>query len=128
MAVLGTPGFSTTYGEVLGVHVAWSGNSVLRVERDAATGTTIGGGELLLPGEGRLGPGESYSTPWVHVVAADDGLDGLAAALHTHQRTLAAHPAVQPVVLSPTMMLGRAIVHGRALERTTVSASCLERS
>ena len=100
MAVLGTPGFSTTYGEVLGVHVAWSGNAVLRVERDAATGTTIGGGELLLPGEGRLGPGESYSTPWVHVVAADDGLDGLAAALHTHQRTLAAHPAVQPVVLN----------------------------
>ena len=27
MAVLGTPGFSTTHGEVLGVHVAWSGNS-----------------------------------------------------------------------------------------------------
>src|SRR3954447_14789594 len=46
MAVLGTPGFSTTYGEVLGVHVAWSGNSVLRVERDPATGTTVGGGEL----------------------------------------------------------------------------------
>jgi alpha-galactosidase len=100
LAVLGTPGFSTTYGEVLGVHVAWSGNSVLRVERDAATGTTIGGGELLLPGEGRLLPGESYTTPWVHVVAADDGLDGLAAALHTHQRTLAAHPSVQPVVLN----------------------------
>ena len=41
----------TTHGEVLGVHVGWSGNSVLRVERDAATGTTIGGGELLQPGE-----------------------------------------------------------------------------
>jgi alpha-galactosidase len=100
MAVLGTPGFSTTYGEVLGVHVAWSGNSVLRVERDPATGTTIGGGELLLPDEGRLAPGESYTTPWVHVVAASDGLDGLAAALHAHQRSLPAHPARQPVVLN----------------------------
>ena len=36
----------------------------------------------------------------MHVVAADDGLDGLAASLHAHQRTLPAHPAVQPVVLN----------------------------
>ena len=100
LVVLGSPGFSTTYGEVLGVHVAWSGSSVLRVERDAATGTTIGGGELLLPGEVSLAPGESYATPWVHVVAASDGLDGLAAALHTHQRSLPAHPSRQPVVLN----------------------------
>ncbi len=100
MAVLGTPGFSTTYGEVLGVHVAWSGNSVLRVERDPATGTTIGGGELLLFGEVRLATGESYSTPWVHIAAACDGLDGLAAVWHAHQRSLPAHPAGQPVVLN----------------------------
>ena len=45
MAVLGTRHFSTTAGRVLGVHVAWSGNSVLRVERDAAGGPTLGGGE-----------------------------------------------------------------------------------
>ncbi len=100
MAVLGTPGFSTTTGEVLGVHVAWSGNSVLRVERDPATGTTIGGGELLLVGEVRLAPGQGYSTPWVHLAAARDGLDGLAAAWHAHQRSLPAHPDRQPVVLN----------------------------
>ena len=100
MSVVGTPGFSTTYGEVLAVHVAWSGNSVLRVERDAATGTTLGGGEQLLPGEITLAPGEAYATPWVHVVAARDGLDGVAAAFHTHQRSLPAHPAWQPVVLN----------------------------
>ena len=100
MAVLGSPGFSTTYGEVLGVHVAWSGNSVLRVERDAATGTTIGGGELLLPGELVLATGESYATPWVYVAAASDGLDGLAAVWHAHQRSLPTHPEHQPVVLN----------------------------
>ncbi len=100
MVVLGTPGFGTTTGEVMGVHVAWSGNSVLRVERDAATGTTVGGGELLLPGEVVLGRDESYATPWVHVATADDGLDGLAAAWHTWQRSLPAHPRVQPVVLN----------------------------
>ncbi len=100
MAVVGTPGFSSTHGEVLGAHVAWSGNSVLRLERDPATATTIGGGELLLPGEVRLGPDESYATPWVYVAAAHDGLDGLAAVWHAHQRSLPSHPAQQPVVLN----------------------------
>ncbi len=51
MVVLGTDGFSTTRGEVYAVHVGWSGNTVLRVERSAATGTTVGGGEHLQPGE-----------------------------------------------------------------------------
>jgi alpha-galactosidase len=118
LAVLGSPDFSTTYGEVLGVHVAWSGSSVLRVERDAATGATIGAGELLMPGEVRLAPGESYATPWVHVVAADDGLDGLAAALHTHQRSLPAHPAVQPVVLN----VWEAVYFDHDLDRLTAIA------
>jgi alpha-galactosidase len=100
MVVLGTPGFSPTEGRVLGVHVAWSGNSVLRVERDAATGTTLGGGELLQPGEVVLAPGASYQTPWVFFAAADDGLDGLAAAWHAYQRSLDAHPGTQPVILN----------------------------
>jgi alpha-galactosidase len=100
MVVLGTPGFTATAGQVVGVHVAWSGNSVLQVQRGAATGTTIGGGELLLPGEVVLARGESYTTPWVFVAAADDGLDGLAASWHTWQRALPAHPETQPVVLN----------------------------
>jgi alpha-galactosidase len=100
MVVLGTPGFSPTEGRVLGVHVAWSGNSVLRVERDAATGTTLGGGELLQPGEVVLAPGASYQTPWVFFAAADDGLDGLAAVWHAYQRSLDAHPGTQPVILN----------------------------
>ncbi len=100
MLVAGTPGFSTTYGEVLAVHVAWSGNSVLRLERDPATGTTLGGGELLKPGEIGLAQGETYASPWVHFVAADDGLDGVAAAWHTWQRTLPTHPGPQPVLLN----------------------------
>ncbi|MFN8194320.1 MAG: alpha-galactosidase [Nocardioidaceae bacterium] len=98
--VLGTPGFSTTHGQVVAVHVAWSGNSVLRLERGPATGATLGGGELLLPGEVVLEPGESYASPWVMFAAADDGLDGLAAVWHAYQRSLAAHPDVQPVVLN----------------------------
>ena len=118
LLVVGTPGFTATTGEVVGVHVAWSGNSVLRVERDAATGTTIGGGELLLPGEVVLGPGERYATPWVHVASADDGLDGLAAAWHTWQRALPAHPATQPVVLN----VWEAVFFDHDLDRLTAIA------
>jgi alpha-galactosidase len=100
LVAVGTPGFDTTVGEVVAVHVAWSGNTVLRVERDSATGTTVGGGELLLPGEMVLGTGHSYTTPWVFFATADDGMDSIAAAWHTWQRSLPAHPTTQPVVLN----------------------------
>jgi len=93
MTVAGTPGFDFDRGAVLAVHVAWSGNSVHPVERSAATPATLGGGELLLAGEVVLDGGQSYSTPWVHLVAATDGLDGVAAAFHRHQRSLPNHPA-----------------------------------
>lgn len=100
LMVLGTPGFSTTHGSVLGAHVAWSGNSVLRVERSPDLGTTLGGGELLLPGEVVLAQDESYTTPWVLFGATDGGLDELAATFHAYERSLPAHPDHQPVVLN----------------------------
>jgi alpha-galactosidase len=100
MVVLGTDAFSPTEGDVVAAHVAWSGNSVLRVERDTASGTTVGGGELLQPGEVCLKQGESYATPWVMFAAADDGLDGLAAVWHSYQRALPTHPGTQPVLLN----------------------------
>jgi alpha-galactosidase len=102
----GTEGFDFGHGDVWGMHVAWSGNSTYRLERTrmsrpSPTVTSIGGGELLLPGEIVLAPGQSYSTPWVHATAATDGLDGIAAAHHTHVRTLAAHPSTpRPVTLN----------------------------
>ncbi len=96
----GAAGFGTTTGEVAAVHVAWSGNCVYRAERDPARPATLGGGELLLPGELVLEPGESYAMPWVFAAAASDGLDGIATALHVWQRSLSAHPKPQPVVLN----------------------------
>jgi alpha-galactosidase len=98
--VAGQAGFGFADGECLAVHVAHSGNSVLRLERSAAEGATIGGGELLWPGEVVLRPGESYTSPWVVVVASSAGLDPIAHALHRWQRSLAAHPSVQPVTLN----------------------------
>jgi alpha-galactosidase len=98
--VAGAEGFGFTHGDVLAVHVGWSGNSVLRVERDSALAATIGGGELLLPGEITLGPDDTYTMPWVYAVAASGGLDAAAAALHTWQRSQPAHPGNQPVTLN----------------------------
>ena len=78
LVVAGTPGFGFGHGEVYGVHVAWSGNTVHLVERMSSRTATIGGGELLLPGEICLAGGESYATPWVYLAAARSGLDELA--------------------------------------------------
>ncbi len=114
MVVAGVPGFGFGAGEVYGVHVAWSGNTVHRVERvpsglgNAAARerllpgvTTSGGGELLLPGEITLAEGESYTTPWVYLAASLAGLDGLSAQFHGYLRSLPAHPrSPRPVNLN----------------------------
>ncbi|MCY1143688.1 alpha-galactosidase [Actinoplanes sp. Pm04-4] len=102
----GTPGFGFAYGEIWGVHVGWSGNHVHRLERiplgkNSPTVTSLGGGELLLPGEITLAPGTGYTTPWVYVGATGDGLDGLAARFHEYLRSVPAHPATpRPVTLN----------------------------
>ena len=51
LLITGPTGFGFDTGSLLAVHVAWSGNQLLRLERNGAHGTTIGGGEHLLPGE-----------------------------------------------------------------------------
>jgi alpha-galactosidase len=117
MVVAGVPGFTFGSGEAYGLHVAWSGNTVHRVERVpsglGSTGearpreriqpglTTIGGGELLLPGEISLAESESYATPWVYLAATRSGLDGLSAQCHGYLRSVAAHPgSPRPVNLN----------------------------
>jgi alpha-galactosidase len=104
--VAGTPGFGFGHGEVWGVHVAWSGNHVHRLERvplgkGSQTVASLGGGELLLPGELILPPGASYTSPWVYAGAALGGLDELAARFHGYLRSTPAHPATpRPVTLN----------------------------
>jgi len=116
--VAGVPGFTFGHGEVYGLHVAWSGNTVYRVERVPSGlglireagqirdrilpgATTIGGGELLLPGEITLGEGESYASPWVYLAAGRSGLDELSAQFHGYLRSRPAHPrSPRPVNLN----------------------------
>ncbi|MBI4943233.1 MAG: alpha-galactosidase [Actinobacteria bacterium] len=97
LLVAGTAGFGFRHGEVWGVHVAWSGNHAHLAERlaegaGAGGAGVLGGGELLLPGEVRLAPGESYTSPWVCFSWSGDGLDGLTARVHRWVRARPQHP------------------------------------
>jgi alpha-galactosidase len=106
LLVAGTPGFGFRSGEVWAVHTGWSGNHVHLAERlpegaGAGGAGVLGGGELLLPGEVRLAPGENYTTPWVFFTYASDGLDGASARLHRWLRSRPQHPRTpRPLVLN----------------------------
>ncbi|WFF03699.1 alpha-galactosidase [Micromonospora sp. WMMD964] len=101
LLVAGTAGFGFGHGEVWAVHTAWSGDHVTVAERRPTGESTLGGGELLAPGEIRLGPGESYETPLLYAVWSDSGLDGLSDVLHTHLRARPGHPrSPRPVTLN----------------------------
>lgn len=100
MMFCGAHGFTFGQGRVWGLHVAHSGDHRTWVERLPTGVQVIGGGELLLPGETTLGPGESYTSPWIYAETAD-GLDEAARIVHRWERTLPAHPGVdRPVALN----------------------------
>jgi alpha-galactosidase len=100
--VAGEPGFGFRRGEVWGLHVGWSGNHRTYAERLPSGAAVLGGGELLLPGEVVLGPGESYSTPWLYA-SYGSGLDEMSARFHRTLRARPDHPTrrgARPVVLN----------------------------
>ncbi|GAA2016657.1 alpha-galactosidase [Pseudokineococcus marinus] len=98
---VGAEGFGFRAGEVWAVHTAWSGNHVTCAERVAEGQRLLSGGELLLPGEVRLGRGEELESPWLYAAHALDGLDGVAARFHEHLRSREQHPSSpRPVVMN----------------------------
>ncbi|QTE28428.1 alpha-galactosidase [Pengzhenrongella sicca] len=100
LLLAGTRGFAFESGEVWGLHVAWSGNHRTLAERLPSGDGFLGGGELLLPGEGTLAPGSTYTTPWIYG-SWGRGLDEMAARFHGYLRARAQHPATpRPVVLN----------------------------
>ena len=100
LMAVGTPGFGFRRGEVWAVHTAWSGNHVTFAELGLTGVRVLGGGEILLPGEIILAPGETYTTPWLYA-AYGHGLDEVAAAFHGHLRARPTHPtSLRPVVLN----------------------------
>lgn len=98
--VAGETGFGFDHGRVWGVHLAFSGNHRVLAERIFAGDRLLGGGELLLPGEVSLAPGETYETP-VLFASYGSGLDELAARFHDHLRARPRHPhSPRPVMLN----------------------------
>ena len=96
----GTQGFAFRSGQIWAMHVAWSGNHRLLAERTPAGTSLLGGGELLLPGEVRLAPGETYTSPWVFG-AYGIGLDAVTARFHRYLRARPHHPRTpRPVTLN----------------------------
>ncbi len=84
--ILGTEGFNETNGTVLGAHLAWSGNHRVLHERLPDGTRQLQMGELLLPGEVMLAPGESYQSPDVCFSVSDKGLGGLSHNFHSFLR------------------------------------------
>jgi alpha-galactosidase len=87
----GRSGFGFRSGRVWGVHLAWSGNQVLGAERSFTGRRLLRGGELLLPGEVRLGSDEEYWSPWL-LGSWGEGLDELSSRFHRHLRRRPTHP------------------------------------
>ena len=87
----GRAGFGFRAGRVWGVHLAWSGNQTLGAERSFTGWRLLRGGELLLPGEVRLGLDEEYWSPWL-LASWGEGLDELSARVHQHLRRRPGHP------------------------------------
>ena len=105
LTVVGEEGFQFRSREVWAVHVAWSGDSEVSVERlpegAGVHSAVVAAGELLAPGEIRLGPGDQYCSPDVLLAWSNAGLDGLSEAFHGYARGLDAHPnSPRPLTLN----------------------------
>jgi len=84
--IVGRPGFDADGGEVYGLHLGWSGNHRVLVERLRDGRLQAQLGELALPGEFRLARGEWYESPTAYAVRSSQGLNGMAQRLHEFVR------------------------------------------
>jgi alpha-galactosidase len=111
----GRAGFGFREGEVWAVHTAFSGNHRHLAERTSTDRRLLGGGELLLPGEVALAPGESYEGPWLYA-SHGTGLDAVAARFHRHLRSRPHHVSTRRPV---TLNVWEAVYFDHDLDRLT---------
>jgi alpha-galactosidase len=114
----GEPGFGARSGEVWAVHAGWSGNQRMLAERSYHGVSLLAAGELLEPGEVRLGPGESYVSPWTYATYGT-GLDDASGRVHDWLRARPEHPrGPRPVVVNTW----EAVTFDHSLDRLTALA------
>ena len=85
-------GTNASHGQAWSAQVAWSGNHRIAIQRTRLGGGQWQLGELLLPGEALLAPGQSHITPTVHLRRSDDGLRALSAGWHRFVRACVLPP------------------------------------
>ncbi|MGA8994529.1 MAG: alpha-galactosidase [Nocardioidaceae bacterium] len=96
----GEPGFAFRSGRVWGVHLACSGNQVVTAESTNGGWRLLRGGERLLPREGTLAPGGTYTSPWL-LGSWGEGLDEFSHRFHRFLRSRPQHPSrPRPVLLN----------------------------
>lgn len=111
-----TSGANYQQGEVWSVGLLWSGNSRHLIERQPTGRTTIGAGELLLPGEMLLEPGQSYEAPAIAAAYSAEGIDGITDRHYRWLRSRESHPS-KPRPL--TLNVWEAVYFEHNLEKLT---------
>lgn len=80
-------------GDVWSLGVGFSGNSRHTIEQSQSGRKTISAGELLLPGEIILGPGQEHQAPNVYAIYSDVGIDGISDRSYSWLRARKTHPS-----------------------------------
>lgn len=93
-AMLASADASERQGEVMALHLAWSGNHAHRIERLADGRGAVQFAELLLPGEVRLAQDEGYTTPELIIAVGDRGFNSVSQRLHRFVRAAIVDPCV----------------------------------
>lgn len=93
-AMLASGDASERQGEVMALHLAWSGNHTHRIEQLADGRGAVQFGELLLPGEVQLAQDQAYTTPELFIAVGDRGFNAVSQRLHHFVRAAIVAPCV----------------------------------
>lgn len=97
----GTPNFTERSGDLVGIHIAWSGAHEIRVERGIDGRVCLQAGVLLDAGEVDLAPGESFTTPLLLATWSGEGLSAASSSFHSWFRSRPEHPRTpRPILLN----------------------------
>ena len=111
-----TQGAGYQLGEVYALGVLFSGNLRHMIERQPGGRTHIAAGELLLPGEVILAPGESYNAPAVAAIYSANGFDEITNRSYSWLRSRPNHPTnIRPRPL--TLNVWEAVYFDHNLEK-----------
>ncbi len=103
-------------GEVYSIGLEWSGNTRHVIERLSTGRTSMGAGELLLPGEVLLNTGETYQAPTIAATYSGEGIDGITDRYYRWLRSRPKHPTnVRPRPL--TLNVWEAVYFNHNLEK-----------